>query len=70
MVVEEFSNAGFVRKMQHRNLEEGLGGVWEQSNKTADKMLLDLKCCLRQFSSVNKLTSCGGKEGEKTCLQE
>lgn len=45
MVVEEFSNAEFVRKVQHRNLEEGLGGVWEQSNKTADKMLLDLKCC-------------------------
>lgn len=54
MVVKEFSNAEFVRKMQHRNLEEGLGRVWEQPNKTAEKMLLDLKCCLGQFGSVNK----------------
>lgn len=40
----------------------------EMSNKTAEKMLLDLKCCLGQFGSVNKLTSCEGKEGEKSWL--
>lgn len=69
-MVVEFSNAEFVGNVLQRNLGEGLGGVWEQSNKTAEKTLLDLKCCLGQFGSVNKLTFCEGKEGEKTCLQE
>jgi len=38
MGVEEFSNAGFVRKMQQSNLEAGLGEVWEQSRQQR-------KCC-------------------------
>lgn len=71
MVVEEFSSAGFLRKMQHKNLEKDLSVVWEQSKKTAKKILLNLKCFLEQFDSVNKLNSCEANwEGNRTCLQE